>query len=172
MSVPDNWLWREEPLSGGRTVVFDIDGVLANADDRQHLITGSRRDWKNFFGACGDDAPIEETHRLLELLSPETVVVLLTGRPVEVQQLTVDWFDRHGLRWDLLIMRNKGDYDAALIFKQQTVRKLKQLGFELRLAFEDDADNHQMFQDEGVPCIYMHSGYYETRDAMRKQQEA
>ena len=31
----------------------------------------------------------------------------------------------------------------------------------LRLAFEDDPRNVHMFHAEGVPCIYIHSGYYE-----------
>ncbi|NJO55968.1 MAG: hypothetical protein HC834_05945 [Rhodospirillales bacterium] len=33
--------------------------------------------------------------------------------------------------------------------------------FDLRLAFEDDPRNVSMFHAQGVPCIYIHSGYYE-----------
>jgi hypothetical protein len=73
----------------------------------------------------------------------------------------VEWLERHGLRWDLLVMRNRGDYDAAPVFKQDTVTALRARGFELRLAFEDDRRNVEMFQRAGVPCIYIHSGYYD-----------
>jgi hypothetical protein len=31
------------------------------------------------------------------------------------------------------------------------------------LAFEDDPRNVEMFRQEGVPCVYLHSGYYEGR---------
>ena len=34
-------------------------------------------------------------------------------------------------------------------------------GFDLRLAFEDDRRNVEMFHREGVPCVYIHSGYYD-----------
>ena len=34
-------------------------------------------------------------------------------------------------------------------------------GFELRLAIEDDRRNVDMFHTEGVPCVYIHSGYYD-----------
>jgi len=34
-------------------------------------------------------------------------------------------------------------------------------GFDLRLAFEDDPSNHAMYVAAGVPCVYIHSGYYE-----------
>ena len=39
--------------------------------------------------------------------------------------------------------------------------ELRRYGFELRLAIEDDRRNVEMFRAEGVPCIYMHSGYYD-----------
>ena len=87
--------------------------------------------------------------------------MLLTGRPVRVQPQTLAWLDRYGVRWDLLIMRNVGDYTAAREFKRGTVAELRDHGFHLRLAFEDDRRNLEMFHEEGVPCVYIHSGYYE-----------
>ncbi len=45
--------------------------------------------------------------------------------------------------------------------QQEAVWELRTYGFELRLAFEDDRRNREMFHSEGVPCIYIHSGYYE-----------
>ncbi len=33
-------------------------------------------------------------------------------------------------------------------------------GFDIRLALDDDPKNHAMYVSEGVPCIYIHSGYY------------
>lgn len=159
-----SWRWRDKEIKGGRAVVFDMDGVLCNADERQHFITTPNKDWKGFFDACGDDALITETSRLLGLIALDVAVILLTGRPFAVQQTTLDWLERQQLRWDLLIMRDRGDYGASLAFKQQATRKLRALGFDLQLAFEDDSRNQQMFNDEGVPCMYIHSGYYEERD--------
>ncbi len=97
----------------------------------------------------------------MELLDPGLVVVLLTGRPLRVQSLTMDWLERYGVRWDLLIMRTSGDYSASREFKRATVKELRAHGFDLRLALEDDPRNREMFHEEGLPCIYIHSGYYE-----------
>jgi hypothetical protein len=144
-------------------VIVDIDGVLSDATDRQHFLDQKPRgNWRAFFDACGDDPVIEEVARLLELLDAGLVVILLTGRPVRVQPQTVAWLDRYGVRWDLLIMRNVGDYTRAREFKRETVGELRKLGFDLRLAFEDDMRNREMFHEEGVPCLYIHSGYYEN----------
>lgn len=142
-------------------MVFDIDGVLSDAASRQHFLESRRRNWDAFFDACGDDPLIEEVARLLELLSSELVVVLLTGRPIRVQPQTLAWLDRYALRWDVLIMRDFGDYSAASRFKLQTVSELRSYGLDLRLAFEDDVRNLEMFRSQGVPCVYIHSGYYD-----------
>jgi len=142
-------------------VVFDLDGVLSDAASRQHFLEGRGRDWDAFFDACGDDPLIGEVARLLELLDPSLAVVLLTGRPLRVKPQTLAWLHRYQLRWDLLVMRDVGDYRAAREFKRRSVHELRGAGFDLRLAFEDDRRNVDMFHAEGIPCVYIHSGYYE-----------
>jgi hypothetical protein len=142
-------------------VVFDMDGVLSNATGRQHHLARPRRDWDAFFAAVGDDELIAEVARLLEVLDAALRVVLLTARPIRVQPQTLRWLEQHELRWDLLVMRDQGDYGAARDFKRDAVGDLRSYGFDLRLAFEDDRRNVEMFHRQGVPCVYIHSGYYE-----------
>lgn len=160
---PANWRWRTAPVAPGPAVVFDIDGVLSDATSRQHFLERGRRDWTAFFEACGDDPVIQEVARLLELLDRSLAVVLLTGRPLRVQPQTLAWLDRYGLRWDLLVMRERGERAPVTQYKRRVVSELRAYGFELRLALEDDPMNHAMFVEEGVPCVYIHSGYYERR---------
>jgi phosphoglycolate phosphatase-like HAD superfamily hydrolase len=159
--TPDHWRWREDPTAAGPAVVFDMDGVLSDAAGRQHLLERPWRDWDAFFEAVGEDALIAEVARLLEVLDDDLNVVLLTARPIRVQPQTLRWLAEHELRWDLLIMRDWGDYGAAREFKRDAVQDLRAHGFDLRLAFEDDRRNVEMFHREGVPCVYIHSGYYD-----------
>ncbi len=159
--APPNWCWRAGPVEPGAAVVFDIDGVLSDAAGRQHFIERGRRDWAAFFEACGDDPIIEEVARLVELLDPALTVVLLTGRPHRVQPQTLAWLEHYGLRWDLLVMRARGDYSQVTWYKRDSVDELRHFGFDLRLAFEDDPNNFAMFHAMGIPCVYIHSGYYE-----------
>jgi phosphoglycolate phosphatase-like HAD superfamily hydrolase len=159
--TPDHWRWRAEPVGPGPAVVFDMDGVLSDASSRQHFLDRPHRDWDAFFAACGDDELIDEVARLLEVLDPAVFVVLLTARPLRVRPQTVAWLDRYGIRWDLLVMRDYGDYSASRTFKRTAVADLRAHGFDLRLAFEDDRRNVDMFHAEGIPCVYIHSGYYD-----------
>lgn len=160
--IPDNWEWKAGELEKpGEAVIFDVDGVLSDAVGRQHFIEEGRRDWDGFFEACGDDPVIAELVRLMELLDPKLQVILLTGRPMRVQPQTLAWLERYGLRWDLLIMRSRGDYSQVTWFKRDVVDDLRNFGFDLRLAFEDDPHNAAMYHAVGIPCVYIHSGYYD-----------
>jgi phosphoglycolate phosphatase-like HAD superfamily hydrolase len=161
LELPPNWCWRSEPVEPGPAVIFDIDGVLSDAASRQHFLDFGRRDWDAFFDACGDDPLVEEVARLLELLDPGLRIVLLTGRPLRVRPQTLSWLAHNRLRWDLLVMRNRGDYAQVTRFKRAAVADLRSAGLDLKLAFEDDPRNRDMFHDEGIPCIYVHSGYYD-----------
>ena len=144
-------------------MLVDIDGVLSDATGRQHFLEETpKRNWRAFFDACGEDPVIAEVARLIELLDRDLHVLLLTGRPVRVQPQTLAWLERYGLRWDLLIMRNAGDYAAAREFKRRTVDELRDAGLVLDLAFEDDRRNVEMFRQAGVHCVYIHSGYYDA----------
>jgi hypothetical protein len=160
-SAPEHWNWHAGPIEPGPAVVVDIDGVLSDATRRQHYLESSRRDWRAFFDACGDDPVIEEVRTLLDLLEPSLRVVLLTARPERVHHLTEAWLHRYHIRWDLLLMRPWGDYDMSRDFKEASLWELRDYGFEVRLAIEDDRRNVEMFRGEGVPCIYFHSGYYD-----------
>jgi hypothetical protein len=158
---PDHWTWRDGAVPAGPAAVIDLDGVLSDAASRQHYLESPRQDWRAFFDACGDDPVIEEVHVLLELLDRDLRVVLLTARPARIHHLTEAWLRRYRIRWDLLLMRPYGDYDQSREFKRASVDDLRHYGFELRLAIEDDRRNVAMFRDEGVPCLYLHSGYYD-----------
>ena len=156
-----DWHWRAGPVDGGRAVVFDMDGVLSDAASRQHFLEGPWRDWDAFFEACGDDPLIEEVAQLLGLLDPDLAIVLLTARPAA--GAAPDPGLAAPLRPALGPARHAG------------LRRLRRgpglqapvgpgaaaAGFDLALSFEDDRRNVAMFRDEGVPCVYIHSGYYD-----------
>ncbi|KAG1648692.1 hypothetical protein GQR58_029633 [Nymphon striatum] len=47
-------------------------------------------------------------------------------------------------------------------FKQRSVHELTGRGFIPQLAIDDDQRNVDMFRDEGINTLYLHSGYYEA----------
>ena len=161
--TPEHWRWRDGSVDGGGpAVVFDMDGVLSDASRRQHFLDWPRRDWEAFFAACGDDPVLAHVARLVECLDPELLVVVLTARPLWVREATTAWLARFDVRWDLLVMREEGDYRSSPDAKRDAVHALTGVGFDLRLAIDDDPRNVTMFEQEGIPCLYIHSGYYSS----------
>jgi len=159
--LPAGWFLRAQELIPGPAVLFDLDGVLSDAGSRQSYLQGPVKDWRGFFDACADDEPIEEMVRLAECMDPALQVVLLTGRPVRVASQTIAWLEGKSIRWDLLIMHPPGRPGPVASFKKAAVEELTQRGFDCRLAFEDDPRNREALREAGVPCVYVHSGYYE-----------
>ena len=155
---PETWRWREQQAPPAPCVIVDIDGVLADGAHRQHLVRAKR--WREFFDAAHGDTPIAETAVLLRLLDADLVVVLLTGRPVRTREPTIGWLAEHGYRWDLIVMKEDGDTRKATMAKREAVKALRDTGFTPVLALDDEPGNVDMYRTEGLPCLYIHSGYY------------
>lgn len=156
-----HWRWRDAPIEPGESAIFDLDGVLADANGRQHYLDGAVRDWDGFFSAAGDDRLLDDTTRLLRLLGSSLQVVLLTARPLFIRPATVEWLHRHDVPYDLLVMRPDRDRSPSSQFKRQALQGLRATGFTPVIGFEDDRRNVEMLREEGVPCVYIHSGYYD-----------
>ncbi len=159
MVLPETWRWREQEGVPAPCVIVDIDGVLADGAHRQHLVRAKR--WREFFDALHGDAPIAETAVLLRLFDSDLVVVLLTGRPVRTRDATTTWLAEHRYRWDLLVMKADGDLRPTHLAKREAVAALRAAGFTPVLALDDEPGNVDMYRVEGVPCLYIHSGYYD-----------
>lgn len=149
--MPRHWRWNTGADKTPRqAVVFDIDGVLADAGGRDHFVARRPKDWDSFFAACGDDPPIDAGTAAIAEVPPDVALVLLTGRPLKVQRATVSWCAQHGIRWDLLIMRAAGQYSASAVFKGQEFDRLAGTGFEVLAVFDDDASVIEQARARGL----------------------
>ena len=150
-------------------LVVDVDGVLSDASGRQHLLGGAERQWAAFFEASVDDPPIIEGIGLVRALADtgdgvgaaRCPTVLLTARPSRLADTTMAWMARHGIAWDLLVMRADDDHRSSPDVKREAVADLRATGYEPVLAIDDDPRNAEMYRAEGVPVVYVHSGYYD-----------
>ena len=140
-------------MTPGRAVVVDVDGVLADNRHRLPFLDRRPKDWESFFRTAGADAPLAAGLRLLEVLDSDLTIVLLTGRPARLRDLTVDWLQRHGVCWDLLGMRPDADRSAAASLKRRAVDALAGLGWEIVLAIDDEPAVAEAYHRAGVPCF-------------------
>jgi hypothetical protein len=143
-----------------RCYLFDIDGTLADCSHRLHWIKHrSEPDWRSFFAAVGDDAPIPHMIQLADdLRSAGAVIVYVSGRSDECRSATLDWLHKHGLPFGMIHMRKEGDHRPDDIVKAEILAKLRAQGYEPVMAFDDRDRVVKQWRANGVPCAQVAEG--------------
>jgi hypothetical protein len=106
------------------TVVFDIDGVLADGHHREHFLSARPKDWTSFFAMLGDDAPITAGIERLVELRRLNACVLLSGRPERTRAATIAWLESNGIAGLPIYLRPDRDYRPAPQFKVEALAGL------------------------------------------------
>ncbi len=168
MDHPDNWIPDSGRPIGGRTVVLDLDGVIADASHRQRFLAAERsadKDWDGFFHACVDDTVIPHGKALASSLSAELCVVILTARIHEIRAQTIAWLSDQRIRHDWLILRGPREGQPSTDWKQRQLSALMERGATIELCADDDPRNVEMMRGLGLATLYIPSGYYTDRDS-------
>lgn len=149
-------------------VVCDIDGVLADPEHRLHFIEGGKKDWDGFFAAAKDDEPRPVEIEILRLFATSPLadygICLLTGRSDQIEEVTVEWLIRHNVPFDLLYMREEGDYRPDTQVKPELMmRFLKDeeiMPSDVLVVFEDRRSVVDQWRDAGFVCLQNASGEF------------
>ena len=161
-----NWhLAHGRVALSGPVVLFDLDGVLADAGHRQHFLHLAEPNWEGFYGGVGADAPLQDGLALLDAIRPDLPVVILTARIDDIAQTTIEWLRQHGVRWDMLVCRPPADSDEstmAVDYKRVEVRALLKAGITPVLAIDDNRKIVAMYEEFGIISAYIPSGYYDN----------
>lgn len=137
-----------------RTVIFDIDGTLADCTHRLHHVTGARRDYAAFFGAMGEDPCYKEILNLLDQLSASgNAIVLCTGRPDDYREPTKKWLINEAVGYAELYMRAAGDYRPDHVVKAELLHAMREEGYEPWLVIDDRPSVVRMWREQGLTCL-------------------
>lgn len=141
--------------------VFDIDGTIADASHRRHFLEQKPKDWKGFFAACSDDAPIVPMRMIIQALvkvhGPWNLVYA-SGRPEDLRTVTRSWLLRHDFPDLRLFMRGFGDFRDDTIVKRELLDRMRAEGYEPFFAFDDRSRVVKMWRDAGILCAQVAEG--------------
>lgn len=143
------------------TVIFDLDGTLANIDHRLHFIQGPHKDWDSFFKACVHDEPITDIITIMqEMAAGEFNILIVTGRSEAVLDETMDWLNLHApIDQDFtIIMRKDGDHTPDDELKQDWVKKGYINKDHILCVFEDRDRVVKMWRELGFTCLQVAQG--------------
>ena len=124
---------------GSSIVVFDIDGVLADPRHRLHHIEKSPRNWKGFFADASLDPVMGKGIALLREAQQNFIVVLITGRPQTLENVTLEWMRRSGMPEVPVLFRSVIDHRPGKYVKEDHLTSLG--GSQaVSVIYEDDED--------------------------------
>ena len=155
------------------TIVFDIDGTLADLRHRLKWVSGEEKDWDRFYQDVRQDGVIEPIAELFLLtcigaacdlrydIAENTRVICITGRPERTRADTLEWFvEKIGHRPDAIYMRKDHDFRPDVEVKREWVERLRKEGHNIILAFEDRDRVVKMYRDLGIQCCQVAEGTY------------
>lgn len=147
-----------------KTVVFDIDGTLADYRHRIRFLEGPEKDWDAFFDGMSDDGVFQPVCELLWMFYRSgTNVVFVTGRPERFRAVTKDWLARKlsiEVKDENLLMRPDRNRRADVVIKAEALAELEARGMRPFLAIEDRGRCVKMWRSHGVTCLQCADGKF------------
>jgi hypothetical protein len=140
-------------------VLVDLDGTVADCTHRLHHIRRGRKNWAAFFAACHLDEPNDVVVALVKALAHEHKLIFCSGRPERTRAATEEWVAKHvGVARPRLYMRGDKDRRADDIVKRELLQRIRQDGFDPRLAIDDRRRVVDMWRSEGLVCAQVAEG--------------
>ncbi len=154
------------------TIIFDIDGTLADVAHRRHFLSGAKPAWGPFFDEMVNDPPLRDVCLLAELLGDHPLVnqgaiklFLFSGRPETHRKQTEAWLLVHARSYfqkaEALLMRGEGDFRSDVIVKREMLRDIQAKGYDVRLVVDDRPSVCDMWKAEGLTVLVHDSGEWD-----------
>lgn len=151
-------------------IIVDIDGTLANCDHRRHFVDGSigKKDWKAFYEAMIDDTLNKWCDEIIYSLGDTEHccydTILVSGRPEEYRNLTLEWLKKNGVdstgyfSREMLFMRKNGDFRDDAIIKEEIYREHIEPYYNILFVIDDRKRVVDMWRRLGLVCLHCADG--------------
>jgi acid phosphatase class B len=138
-------------------VIIDIDNTLCISNERFALAKkeNGKIDWDiaHMVELIEKDKP---NHPMIDLAKKYKKdgfeVIILTGRPDSVRDITKEWLDKYGIEYDQLIMRNwENNFLKAPIYKKKMYETI--IKSDVFCAYDDEEEIIQMWNSLGITAF-------------------
>lgn len=138
-------------LNMENAIIVDIDGTLS--DHSYRVKFAEAKQYKTYYSLCGNDLPRQHIVDIVNQLSKENKIILLTGRPETYRKITEYWLIFNKINYDLLLMRPNGDLRKDYIYKEDFYHKFIEGKYNVVKIFDDRETNINMFRNLGLNTI-------------------
>jgi hypothetical protein len=147
------------PAPGTRTIIFDIDGTIANvAPLRERRLAGEiTRDQQIEMGSDAEPiGPVVDAMRRAK--EQGYAVVAMTARPDSFRERNAAYLAKVDVPVDAMFTRADGDERPDADAKRDMIARLRDLGYDPVAAYDDKTENTDLFEAEGIPSVLV-GGY-------------
>lgn len=143
-----------------QTVIFDIDGTLADIKHRRVFLDGPRPDWARFNAAMGEDSPNASVVSLYMTLwqSGAYNIEIVTGRNEAFRKVTETWLTWNEIPFNRVTMRSDKDYRADHIIKEEILKQFQKEGLSILFTVDDRQQVVDMWRRNGITCLQCDAG--------------
>lgn len=146
-----------------KTVIFDLDGTLADIEPRRliSMKTNGKLNFEIFFDPKNivldiPNHPVIETFKALEEAGYR--MLIFSGRSEATRAVTIEWLSEYGIHPDKMIMRPTEPKELA--YMQDDL--LKKMWFEEEFPTEEDKENILCVYDDRDKVVKMWRDNYIT----------
>lgn len=146
-----------------KTIICDIDGVIADCTHRFHYIKDEKGnklpnpDWNKFYSEVDKDEPIKNIIYLVRSIYYNfNKIIFLTGRNESCRQKTSDWlFKNVFITYECLLMRKEHDYRPYTQVKPDLLKKYlaENPTTEIVFILEDQDDMVEKWKELGYTVL-------------------
>ena len=149
-----------------KTVIFDVDGTIADVEHRRHFVNGNtmdgrtNNDWVSFRKETVNDTPVQWVCDIAKrFIAQGDEVAFFSARNESERDITEkqisDWIgDGH----KGVFLRPDGDFTPDDVFKSELADKFIDMGGKIDLIFDDRQKVVDMWRDKGFTVVQVADG--------------
>lgn len=149
----------------GNTVIFDLDGTLADIELRRKKSTkpNGKIDWTEFFKPENikldkPNVPVIETFKAMKAAGYR--VGIFSGRDSISKAETINWLSDNGIEPDFFRMRPSGSFTPDDILKKTWLDQELGKGHSIMCVFDDRDKVVKMWRENSIPCFQVAEGNF------------
>ena len=143
-----------------QTIIFDVDGTIADVEHRRHHVTQQPTDWKSFKEQTRFDTPVEWVCDIAKRhIARGDDVAFFSARNEEQRSITEAQIEAWiGLGHKGLFLRPDGDFRPDEEFKSDLADKFEEFGGKIDIVFDDRNKVVVMWRARGTTCVQVAEG--------------
>ena len=143
-----------------QTIIFDVDGTIADVEHRRYHVTQQPTDWKSFKEATQFDTPVQWVCDIAKKhIAQGDDVAFFSARNEEQRSLTEAQIDEWiGKGHKGLFLRPDGDFRPDEVFKSELADKFEEFGGKIDVVYDDRNKVVAMWKARGINVVQVAEG--------------